>query len=133
MNIGSQVKITRGKKVIENKKLKKQTSQKYPAKKVTQLNKRKPIKSDGNNQNVNRDRHNSSLSSSSPTECSSITNTSNSSSSSSSSSSSRYKTQSINTINGLSANNNNAHLTRQIPVVKSNKKSMSLVTPICAD
>ena len=33
MNIGSQVKMTKGKKVIDNKKLKKQTSQKYPAKK----------------------------------------------------------------------------------------------------
>ena len=113
----------------ENKKLKKQTSQKYPAKKVTQLNKRQPNKSDGNNQNVNKDRLNSSLSSSSPTECSSITSTSSSnssssnssSSSSSSSNSSRDKTQPINTINGLSANNNNTNLTRQIPV-KSNKK-----------
>ena len=148
VNTGSQVKMTKGKKVIDNKKLKKQTSQKYPAKKVTQLNKRQPNKSDGNNQNVNKDRHNSSLSSSSPTECSSITSTSSSSSNSSrsssssssnssrsssssssnssrsSSSSSRDKTQSINTINGLSANNNNANLTRQIPVVRSNKKKV---------
>ena len=100
VNIGSQVKMTKGKKVIDNKKLKKQTSQKYPAKKVTQLNKRQPNKSDGNNQIVNKDRHNSSLSSSSPTECSSITSTN---SSSRNSSSSRDKTQSINTINGLSA------------------------------
>ena len=127
-SIGSQIKMTKSKKVRENKKLKKQTSHKYPAKKVTQLNKRQPNKSDRNNQNGNKDRHNSSLSSSSPTECSSITSTSssnnsssNSSSSSSSSNSSRDKTQSINTINGLSANNNNTNLTRQIPV-KSNKK-----------
>ena len=48
VNIGSQVKMTKGKKVIDNKKLKKQTGQKYPAKKVTQLNKRQPNKSDGN-------------------------------------------------------------------------------------
>ena len=65
VNIDSQGKMTKGKKVIDNKKLIKQTSQKYPAKKVTQLNKRQPNKSDGNNQNVNKDRHNSSLSSSS--------------------------------------------------------------------
>ena len=122
-SIGSQNKMTKSKKVRENKKLKKQTSHKYPAKKVTQLNKRQPNKSDRNNQNGNKDRHNSSLSSSSPTECSSITSTSssNSSISSSSSNSSRDKTQYINTINGLSANNNNTNLTRQIPV-KSNKK-----------
>ena len=124
VNIGSQVKTTESKKVMGNKKLKKQTSQKYPPKKVTQLNKRqpKPNKSDGKNQDVNKNGHNSSLSSSSPTECSSITSTSSSSSNSSSSSRNRDKTQSINTINGLSANNNNANLTRQIPVVKSNKK-----------
>ena len=109
VNIGSQIKMTISKKVRENKKLKKKTSQKYPTKKVTQLNKRQPNKSDGNNQNVNKDRHISSLSSSSPTECSSTTSTS------------RDRTQSINTINGLSANNNNTNLTRQIPV-KSNKK-----------
>ena len=138
-SIGSQNKMTKSQKVRENKKLKKRTSHKYPAKKVTQLNKRQPNKSDRNNQNGNKNRHNSSLSSSSPTECSSITSTSssnnsssNSSSSSSSSNSSRDKTQSINTINGLSANNNNTNLTRQIPV-KSNKKSVSLVTIICAD
>ena len=40
VNIGSQIKMTKSKKVRENKKLKKQTSHKYPAKKVTQLNKR---------------------------------------------------------------------------------------------
>ena len=52
-SIGSQNKMTKSKKVRENKKLKKQTSHKYPAKKVTQLNKRQPNKSDRNNQNGN--------------------------------------------------------------------------------
>ena len=47
VNIGSQIKMTKSKKVRENTKLKKQTSHKYPAKKVTQLNKRQPNKSDG--------------------------------------------------------------------------------------
>ena len=59
-SIGSQNKMTKSEKVRENKKLKKRTSHKYPTKKVTQLNKRQPNKSDRNNQNGNKDRHNSS-------------------------------------------------------------------------
>ena len=82
------------------------------------MNKRKPNKKDLDNQNVKNDKQNNRLSSS--TECSSTTSNSNSSD----------LTQ---TINDLSGNNDNANLTRQIPVVKSNKKKCIIGDSIMRD
>ena len=106
---------TKGQKVIENKNQKKQTRQKSTVKKSTKMDKIQPNKKDVDNQNLKNDEQNNRLSSS--TECSSTTSNSNSSD----------VTQSSND------NNDNVNVTRQIPVVKSNKKSVSLVTLICAD
>ena len=71
------------------------------------MDKRQPNKEDVDNQNVKTDEQNNRLSSS--TECSSSTSNNNISD----------LTQ---TINDLSDNNDNVNVTRQIPVVKSNKK-----------
>ena len=71
------------------------------------MDKRQPNKKDVDNQNVKTDEQNDRLSSS--TECSSSTSNNNISD----------LTQ---TINDLSDNNDNVNVTRQIPVVKSNKK-----------
>ena len=103
--------------MIENKNQKKQTRQKSTVKKSTKIDKRQPNKKYLANQNVKNDEKNNRLSSS--TECSSTTSNSNS----------RDLTQ---TINDLSGKNDYANVTRQIPVVKSKKKSVSLVTLICA-
>ena len=99
---------TKGQKVIENtKKQEKQTRQKSTVEKSTNMKKRQPNKKDVNNQNVKNDEQNNRLSSS--TECSSTTSNSNN----------IGVTQ---TTNDVSGNNDNAPVTRQIPVVKSNKK-----------
>ena len=76
------------------------------------MNKRQPNKKDVDNQHVKNDEQNKRLSSS--TEYSSTTSNSNTS-------------EVTQTINDLSGNNDNASVT------KSNKKSVSLVTLICAD
>ena len=98
---------TKGQKVLENKKNRKNKPDRKEQLKSTKLNKRQPNKKDVDKQNVKNDEQNNRLISF--TECSSMT-------------SSRNSSDVTQTTNELSVNNDNANVTRHIPVVKSNKK-----------